>query len=108
MAVSEANIPSKRFLHMRAAQLAAIVLTRQPEVSVEIEDAPNLYALDLIVSLLNDGQDHGRRLGIEIEAVRPNMRLQTVLGDIGECIAYRPFTLKRYSVPDLPICVYNG
>ncbi len=79
MAISEVHIPGTRYLETRAAQLAAVILTRQPEVSVAIEAIPNLYGLDLLVSLLDHGKDHGQRLGIEIKAVHPQVQRQTVL-----------------------------
>lgn len=77
MAISEAHVLENRFLETRAAQLAAVVLTRHRDVSVEIEPGGAERGLDLLVSLLDGGQEAGRLLGVEVQAVRPQVHPRT-------------------------------
>ncbi len=103
MAISEAHILEDRFLETRAAQLAAVVLTRHRDVSVEIEPGGAGRGLDLLVSLLDGGREVGRLLGVEVQAVRPQVRPRT------KEQALRQTSRQRHAVPShcrFPVCLF--
>ena len=103
MAISEAHILDNRFLETRAAQLAAVVLTRHRHVSVEIEPSGNGRGLDLLVSLLHEGQDADWLLGVEVQAVRPQTQPRT------KQQALKQTSRLRHAVPAhcrFPVCLF--
>jgi hypothetical protein len=103
MATSELTILDDRFLETRAAQLAAVLLTRHRDVSVEIEPVGTGRGLDLLVSLLEGGRDLGRLLGVEVQAVRPRARPRSLEQ------ALRETNRLRHIVPpqiQFPVCLF--
>lgn len=103
MAISEAHLLENRFLETRAAQLAAVVLTRHRHVSVEIEPGGNGRGLDLLVSLLDGEQETDWLLGIEVQAVRPQTQPRT------KEQALRQTSRLRHPVPThcrFPVCLF--
>ena len=92
-------IAQDRLFETRANQLAIVHLTRRRDISILQEPYVDAVRLDLLVSLLENGQDVKQYLAVEVKALSSQMQAEWVSQQVQR---QRP----ELASLDLPLCLF--